>query len=64
MTFIYESKEQAINSLKERLENNKDVLINNLLNNISTDYYSNSDVEFILEAFDGNTNHVIKNGTT
>jgi len=58
MACVYKNKEDALIELKKWLElpNASERLINNL----NSEYYSNSDIELILEAIDGNTNHVIK----
>jgi hypothetical protein len=63
MATVHKSKEDAIQDIGKFFDsvNGKE----RLLENLRTEFYTNSDVEFILEAFDGNTNHVIieeKNG--
>jgi len=58
MASVHKTKEDAIKEIERFFDSpiGKEKLLQNLRN----DFYSNSDIEFILEAFDGNTNHVIK----
>ena len=58
MTTIHKNKEEAIEMLEEWLK--EPLVLKRLISNLKTSQYNNSDVEFIIEAFDGNTNHVIE----
>ena len=59
MAFVHKSKEDALKILEEWISN--PLVVQRGIQNLKTSYYTNSDIEFILEAFDGNTNHVIEN---
>lgn len=58
MATVHNSKEEAIEMLEEWLK--EPITLKVFINNLKSRSYNNSDVEFILEAFDCNTNHVIK----
>lgn len=58
MANTYKSREEAINQIEKMFDS--PTSRERLLTNLKSDLYKNSDIEFILEAFDGNTNHVIK----
>lgn len=58
MASVHKTKEDAIKQIEKFFDSIN--VKERLLENLRIGPYTNSDIEFILEAFDGNTNHVIE----
>lgn len=58
MACVHNSKKEAIDMLETWLK--EPLVLKRFISNLKSEQYDDSDIEFILESFDGNTNHIIE----